>query len=241
MARTAVGAELVAAPLAPVPMLARVARVVGWAAIGAGLLVLLYLLYSLYFTNFQTGSVQKDLLEDWELEVGAVASPAGDAPVIAAPAAESPAGPAGLVAPGEAVAALRFVRPGSDEPLVSADSLFVVEGVGVPDLRRGPGHYPQTAQPGEPGNFAVAGHRTTYGAPFFHLDRVRPDDEVHVTGRSGTTWVYRVVEQRIVDPGAADVLAPDPLGTGRPTLTLTTCEPRFSNALRLVVFAELVA
>jgi sortase A len=62
---------------------------------------------------------------------------------------------------------------------------------------------------------------------------------VHVTDRGGRRWVYSVVRQEIVDPADVRVIAPDPLGTGRPTLTLTTCHPRFSAAQRLVVFAEL--
>jgi sortase A len=53
-------------------------------------------------------------------------------------------------------------------------------------------------------------------------------------------FTYRVMEQRVVTPNSREVLAPNPRGTGRPTLTLTTCHPRFSNAQRLVVFAELV-
>lgn len=106
---------------------------------------------------------------------------------------------------------------------------------------RGPGHYPQTASPGADGNFAVAGHRTTYGAPFFHLDELRDGDEVHVTDTDGSRHVYEVRMQRSVSPGDVLVIGPDPLQTGRATLTLTTCNPRFSNRERLVVHAELVA
>lgn len=60
---------------------------------------------------------------------------------------------------------MRFLRPGRAQPLVHAEQLIVVEGVGTEELKRGPGHYRGTALPGQPGNFAVAGHRTTYGAP----------------------------------------------------------------------------
>lgn len=140
----------------------------------------------------------------------------------------------------EAVALVRFVRPGSDTVPVHAEPLVVIGGVGIEELKRGPGHYPGTAPPGEDGNFAVAGHRTTYGAPFLHLDELQAGDEIHVTDRDGTVWVYRYVEERIVYPGDVSVIGHDPLGTGEPTLTLTTCHPRFSARQRLIVFAELV-
>lgn len=212
----------------------RVLRGIGWLFLAAGAVVLLYLVYSLLFTNLQTEAEQSQLLEQWQLQVGPVRTGA-EAPTPSAPA------PVGPVNPGAAMAVLQFVRPGHPEPLVSADPLFVVSGVRVGDLQRGPGHYPTTAGPGQPGNFAVAGHRTTYGAPFYHLDQLAPGDEVLVTDRSGVRYTYRIVNERIVAPSDTSVLGPDPLGTGRPTLTLTTCHPRFSNSQRLIVFAELVA
>lgn len=143
---------------------------------------------------------------------------------------------------GSAIAAMEFVRPGSTQASpVHEDPLLVVEGVTREALTRGPGRYPGTALPGQPGNFAVAGHRTTYGAPFFHLDQLAAGDEIHVADRSGAVHVYRFAEQRIVSPGDVGVLSDDPRGTGVPTLTLTTCHPRFSAAQRMVVFAELVS
>jgi sortase A len=216
-------------------VLTRSLRVVGWLCVSAGSLVALYLIYSLLFTNLLTQRSQDNLSERWELEVGSTDGLAG----------EDPAGPGGAtpppVEPGEAVAVLQFARPGSQEPIVSDSPLFVVEGVGVEDLKRGPGRYPTTDPPGIPGNFAVAGHRTTYLAPFYNLDELVNGDEVWVTDRSGKRFTYQVVEQRIVVPGEDTILGPDPRGTGRPTVTLTTCNPRFSNAQRLVVFAELAA
>lgn len=205
----------------------RLVNGMGWVFMLAGAIVLLYLVYSLLFTNLQTEAAQSDLREQWQQQLGQVE-----------PAAAPDEVP--LAASGDAVAMLEFARPGSAEPLVSADPLFVVHGVGVEDLKQGPGHYPDTAAPGAPGNFAVAGHRTTYAAPFFHLDQLVPGDEVYVTDRSGARFTYRVVAQQVVSPAEGSVLQPDPLGTGRPMLTLTTCHPRFSAAQRLIVFAELV-
>lgn len=216
----------------------RALRGVGWLCVTAGAVILLYLVYSLLFTNVATERSQEDLLERWELEVGQVTAD----PVVGGPegAAADP-GPDEAVDPGTGLAVLQFDRPGSDAPVVTDEPLFVVEGVGVDDLKLGPGHYPDTGLPGAPGNFAVAGHRSTYGAPFFRLEELVAGDEVLVTDRNGTRFTYRVTEQRIVAPDDRSVLVSDPLGSGRPTLTLTTCHPRFSNAQRLIVFAEMVA
>jgi sortase A len=209
----------------------RVLRGLGWLFIAIGVVVLLYLVYSLLYTNRTTAQAQKDLGDQWQLDVpdsGSTLPGDGDDGKLPKPE------------PGSAVAALQFRRPGQDEPLVHKEPLYVVEGVGVPDLQRGPGHYPETALPGEDGNFAVAGHRTTYGAPFFNLDQLQKDDEVLVTARNGKRFVYRVREQRVVGPGDSWVVEPDPLKRDKPLLTLTTCNPRFSNTQRLIIFAELV-
>ncbi|MGH8906314.1 MAG: sortase [Egibacteraceae bacterium] len=190
----------------------------GYMLIAMGAVVLLYILYSLLVTGLSMRQAQAGLRAAWE------------------PRAAEASGP---VLPGEALAVLRFARPGTARRPVQDGSLYVVEGVGVEDLKKGPGHYTGTALPGQPGNFAVAGHRTTYGNPFFDLDELQPSDQVWVTDRQGTQWVYSVVRQEVVSPDAKRVLNPDPLSTGRPTLTLTSCHPRFSNAQRLVIFAQL--
>lgn len=208
----------------------RVLRGLGWTFIAVGVLVLLYLVYSLLYTNRATEAAQQEISEDWLADP----SDGGGLP------GEGDDGKAAEPEPGTAVAALQFRRPGSDTPIVRDKPLYVVQGVRLTDLQRGPGHYPGTALPGGKGNFAVAGHRTTYGAPFFNLDQLREGDEVLVTARTGKQYTYRVRTQEIVAPGDTWVIQPDPLETGKKTLTLTTCNPRFSNAERLIVFAELV-
>ena len=208
----------------------RVLRGLGWLFISVGMLVLLYLVYSLLYTNTETNAAQERLRQGW-LDLDA-----GDGLV-----SEGEDGQQVAVRPGEAVAALEFRRPGNDEPIVHKKPLYVVQGVTLADLRAGPGHYPGTALPGDKGNFAVAGHRTTYGAPFFNLDQLRKGDEVVVTVPGGKKYTYRVRTSEVVLPSDTWVIEPDPLERGRKTLTLTTCNPRFSNAQRLVVFAELVA
>ena len=127
---------------------------------------------------------------------------------------------------GEAVAIIRI-------PKIDVTKA-VIEGVSVGALKKGPGHYPSTPLPGQPGNAAIAGHRTTYGAPFFRLDELAPGDRIEVTTKQGE-FVYRVTETKIVKPSQNEVLAP----TEDNRLTLTTCHPRFSAAQRMIVTASL--
>lgn len=213
----------------------RMLRGLGWLFIAVGVLVLLYLVYSLLYTNRATANAQRQLDEEWNLSLDEDGGAASEEPQ--GGQRDKKVRPQ----PGGAVAALQFRRPGSNRPIVRKDPLYVVQGISLGDLQRGPGHYPGTALPGRRGNFAVAGHRTTYGAPFFNLDQLRRGDEVLVTTRNGKRYTYRVRSQEIVAPSDTWVIEPDPLGNGRKTLTLTTCNPRFSNAQRLIVFAELVA
>ncbi len=213
-------------------MLVRTVRGVGWTMIASGVLILLYLVYMLFFTNVQTERAQDDMLASWELDIGA---PGDSLPAEDVEATERDADP---VEPGDSYAAMWFERDG--ERIVHDDTLFVVEGVSVADLKRGPGHYPGTANPGEVGNLGISGHRTTYGAPFYHLDQLQAGDTIHVVDRDNREWVYEFLEQRIVQPTDVWVMEPDPLGTGGALLTLTTCHPRLSAAQRMIVFAELV-
>jgi sortase A len=141
---------------------------------------------------------------------------------------------------GDPYAVIWFSRTDRSRPPVHAEPLYVVHGVGGEELRTGPGHYPHSDAPGGPGNFAIAGHRTTYGAPFGRLDELRAGDRIHVVERAGRRWSYEVASKRIVGPDASWVLSADPLGTGTGTMTLTTCHPRWSATQRLIVFARLV-
>lgn len=211
----------------------RLLRATGWLFIAIGTIVLLYLVYSLLYTNRTTEAAQDALRDQWELQLDGGEHQAADS--------DDDEDTATPVNAGDAVAALTFRRPGSGRALVHDEPLYVVRGVSLSDLQRGPGHYPGTALPGEEGNFAVAGHRTTYGAPFFNLDQLRKGDEIIVTAPDGEEYTYTVRRQEIVAPGETWVIAPDPLERDKPLLTLTTCYPRFSNAQRLIVFAELAA
>ena len=138
---------------------------------------------------------------------------------------------------GEAIA--RIVIPSIDLDTI------VVAGVEIDDLRKGPGHYSTTPLPGQPGNAAIAGHRTTYGAPFGRLNELNAGDAIIVETLQGR-FTYRVLPGqpgmaghtlgfRIVAPTALEVL--DDVGDNR--LTLTTCHPKYSSRKRLIVHAAL--
>jgi sortase A len=111
---------------------------------------------------------------------------------------------------------------------------YVLEGTDRSTLAKAPGHYPDTPLPGEPGNSAIAGHRTTHGHAFHDLDLLEPGDQI-ITTTADCTAVYRVVQVVAVDPTDLGVIAQ----TGPDRLTLTTCHPEGSARQRLVVVAEL--
>ena len=113
--------------------------------------------------------------------------------------------------------------------------MIFVEGTSWDDLRKGPGHYSETALPGQSGNVAIAGHRTTYLHPFWSLNELQEGDKVILRTRRGT-FTYRVDWVEVVGPKDWTVVAP----TDVPSVTLTTCEPRFSAAKRLIVRGVLV-
>jgi sortase A len=211
-------------PLGP---LRRGVREVGLALIVAGVIVLLFVVYQLWGTGIAEAHSQATLKRDFNTRVAAAArsGTSVDAPTVGAgPAAANPAPPAS-----GAVDHLVIPRIHLD--------VFVVQGVSDDDLRLGPGHYPGTVLPGQAGNAAIAGHRTTYGAPFFSLNQLGPGDDIMVTDTSGRTFTYVVAAPpRVVGPDDVAVLDPTPSAQ----LTLTTCNPRYSDTSRLIVTARLV-
>jgi len=110
----------------------------------------------------------------------------------------------------------------------------VVEGTDTGDLRKGPGHYPETPLPGERGTVGIAGHRTTYGAPFRTIDKLRRGDAIVVDMTYGR-FVYRVEKTRIVEPTEVSVKR----RVDHERLILSACHPLYSAAQRIVVFARL--
>jgi sortase A len=135
-------------------------------------------------------------------------------------------------------AAARRAVPGDPIGRIAAPAIgldaVVVEGTGGGDLRNGPGHYPGAPFPGLPGTVAIAGHRTTYGAPFRHVDGLRPGDRIELRMPYGR-FAYAVERTRIVAPTATWVTR----RAGYDRLVLTACHPLYSAAQRIVVFARL--
>ena len=111
---------------------------------------------------------------------------------------------------------------------------YVVYGSSLEKLEFGPGYYLSTALPGTGGNFAIAGHRTTYGAPFKNLDKLEPGDNIYFQTNSNQ-YTYTVSEIKIVDPSETYLLS----SFGDDRITLTTCHPKFSARQRLVVVGML--
>jgi sortase A len=112
-------------------------------------------------------------------------------------------------------------------------SYVVAEGTDAATLRKGPGHYPGTGLPGLRRTVAVAGHRTTYLAPFGDIDELRRGQPIVLTMPYGR-FTYSVEETRTVDPSALWVTR-----SGHDRLVLTSCHPPLSAAQRIVVFARL--
>ena len=137
---------------------------------------------------------------------------------------------AGKVRSGEALTRLQI-------PKLDVD-VIVVEGTSLAALRAGAGHYPKTPLPGEPGNVAIAGHRTTYGRPFNRLDELQPGDRVILTTPLAR-HVYEInTEPYVVEP--TDWTPIDDYPRAGSFLTLTTCHPEGSASHRIVTRAELV-
>ena len=112
---------------------------------------------------------------------------------------------------------------------------YIVEGTDLENLRKGPGHYPDTPLPGQRGTSAIAGHRTTYGAPFRRIDDLGRGQRIVVDMPYGH-YVYRVERTKIVMPTDLSVLN----RVGHDRLVLSACHPLYSAAERIVVFSRLV-
>ena len=127
---------------------------------------------------------------------------------------------------GDAIAKIEIPAIGVSE--------YVVEGTDTASLRKGPGHYPETPLPGDQGTAAIAGHRTTYGAPFRRIDKMKPGQVVRID-MPDARLVYRVEKTKIVDDQDLSVLN----SVGYQRLMLSACHPLYSAAQRIIVFARL--
>jgi sortase A len=206
----------------------RFLRRAGWTCIGTGAFILYFLVYQLGGTGAAAGRTQADLRHNLERQWATQA----DDPVMASKGTKPPRPQ--RVPRGRALAIIQL-------PAIDVERV-VVEGVAREDLRKGPGHVPSTVLPGGPGNFAVSGHRTTYGAPFYRLDELRKGDRILIVTK-GWLFAYTVTRTQIVLPTDTWVLdnVPGPGGKLKPTITLTTCHPRYSARQRLIVFGDLTS
>lgn len=240
---------------------------IGRTLIGLGLIVLSFAAFQLWGTGLQEARAQQGLEEDFAVRQAqlaevladtdapdgvindgddggdladdddAAADPSDD-PVVTRPEV-APALAAELATPlGEVLGSIEI-------PAIDVERQ-IVAGVRRDDLRKGPGHYPTTPLPGQAGNAAIAGHRTTYGEPFHDLDLLVPGDTIFVETLQGR-FRYEVMAQTddegrqsghaIIPPQQVEVL--DDFGDNR--LTLTACHPKFSARQRIVVVAVLAS
>lgn len=214
-----------------------VVRTVSELCITAGALIVLFVAYVLFWTGVRADRAmdhQIDVLNHtWERRTAPTAAP--DSTPDATP--ESAPAPPARYTSGKPFAIMYIPRLGFTwkKP--------VLQGTAVGTLKEGLGHYAATARLGQTGNFAVAGHRRTYGDPFKDFPRLRPGDAVVLT--DGTTWFTYRIDKGPYKTVPTDVEVIDPVprksgytGEGR-YLTLTTCDPEWGHSHRLIVWAHL--
>ncbi|MEJ7844756.1 MAG: class E sortase [Acidimicrobiales bacterium] len=237
-------------------VLARLLGGVGRTMITAGVLLLAFVAYQLWGTGLRTAQAQDRLDGQFQEQLDAAGQLVGEDPTTTTTATPTTVAggptttarlppstvptlpPEALPQRGEAAGRIVIDRIGIDWTFV--------EGVGVTDLKLGPGHYPETPLPGQAGNVGIAGHRTTYGAPFGDIDQLQPGDEIRIQTVQGD-FVYRVIVAAeaaetglghfVVTPDRVDVLDDR---DGENLLTLTACHPKYSARLRIIVQAELI-
>lgn len=215
----------------------RILSGLGRVLIIAGVLVLGFVGYQLWGTSVEASRGQSDLKVSLAADLGeSDVSRVDLTDLTKALAKNEPETAPAIEAPpeGEALGVISIPRIDLKQ--------IVISGVSRADLKKGPGHYPGTPMPGQAGNAAIAGHRTTYGAPFNRIDELIPGDEIVVSTRQGE-FTYQVIpapgqtEQAwfAVKPNQVEVL--DNMGDNR--LTLTACHPKYSAKERIIVQAVL--
>lgn len=210
--------------------------VLGELFLTVGALVLLYLAWHLWWNDGVMAGSQSDaaaaLSEEWVAGSGAL--PRAGLAEAEEPVRETTPVVAAPPRAGQPLAVLYVPRFGPEYRRT------IAEGVGTDVLnstRLGVGHYPGTQMPGEPGNFAVAAHRSAYGGAFHNIDQLQDGDPIYVHTADGYyTYLFR--SHRVVPPSAVDVIAPVPGSPGAAPadrmITLTSCHPLYSTAERIV-------
>ncbi len=219
---------------------------IGKTLITLGLLMFAFVGYQLWGTGIQTARAQNSLESQFEAKMQSTTTvttttttttvTADSQPQPPGPTAAStstvPVAPDGPpIANGEVIAKLLI-------PKIDLD-WYVVQGVGKDDLAKGPGHFRETPMPGQLGNAAIAGHRTTHGAPFGDLNELAPGDLITVIMANGSgTFTYSVTGTVIVSPSEYAAVIPTVDFTVA-TLTLATCHPEYTSKQRMIVQAVL--
>ena len=211
----------------------QITGVIGEIMITLGVLLAAFLVWQLWWTDVVAEQHQREVIAHLGWQAPATAPlqptlPSGPPPVILEPENE-----------GETFATMFVPRWGDDyeRPISQGiNKKRVLDVLGI-------GHYPGTAMPGEVGNFAMAGHRNTYGKPFAKMAELQPGDPIVI--RTQDTWyIYRVMQDPyVVKPKQVEVIAPVPnQPEATPTkaiLTMTACHPIFSARERIIAHAEL--
>lgn len=205
----------------------RIARTVGEVLITAGVILLLFVGWQLWWTDVLAGRAQAQTRDQLEQQWSSESSDPGSVDTDI------------KTEYGQPFALLYVPKLGE-----RAWKVPIIQGTEHSLLANGVGHHVKSALPGQLGNFAIAGHRTTYGAPFADIDVLRPGDEVFVETRKGW-FVYELERDKIISPDDGWVLDPVP---GRPVgtapsealLTMYACHPKYSSAERYVWFGTLV-
>ncbi len=227
------------------PDIRDVISLIGRAMITLGLVLLLFVAYQLWGTNFFEARSQDKLRNEFSDQLKNTNTTTstepsttvpGDNPIVSEPSEAELAQLTNETKEGNPIAVIKIPKIGLDH--------VVISGTSKSNLQKGPGHYSATPLPGQQGNSAIAGHRTTYGAPFNRLDELVEGDKIVVDTLRGT-FTYEVsMPNKIVSPNDVSVIEPtqDPDDLKRliPELTLTTCHPKYSAAKRLIVRAKLI-
>ncbi|WP_028045913.1 class E sortase [Cellulomonas sp. URHE0023] len=214
--------------------------VIGELLITVGVLLFAFLVWQLWWTDVVGNRAQAQIVAELPFEPVPSPTPSGGttAPVIAPPRHDAP--PV-MAEPPHATTFATIQVPrwdGEPERPISqgTDRATVLDDLGI-------GHYDGTAMPGDVGNFAIAGHRTTYAKPFNRIAELKEGDPLVIRTTDNIWYVYRVTSTQIVDPSDVQVIAPVPGEPGAtPTermITLTTCHPMFSARERYIVHGVL--
>lgn len=197
----------------------------GEVLITLGVLTLLFVGWQLWWTDVEANAVHRDEVSELSSTFGSKHVPPELATLSHVPL-------------GKAYAIVRIPALGQDY------AVPVVEGTTRDALRKGIGHYVGTAMPGQVGNFAIAGHRMTYGGPFRDIERVLPGDRV-IVETATTYFVYKVGPHTLVPPSHIQAIDPMPERPGvkpdKPYITLTACHPKYAAQQRWIVHGQLEA